>query len=526
MTNDEVGVISKEALRKLGRDAQRNNLLAAKLVADIVRTTLGPKGMDKMLVDSAGEITITNDGATILDSIALEHPVAKLLVRLAKSQEEEVGDGTTTSVLLAGELLARAENLLDKRIHPTTIAKGYKLASDKAIELLSENSFTISTLDELKKIAMTAMTGKIAENYKDKLANLVVEAANVISDGKEFSLDDVKIVKFSGGAIEQSSLVRGVVLDKERPNKSMPARVENARVLALDFPLEVRSPETQARISVSTPDELEAFLKSEERYLGELVGKIRDSGAKAVFCLRGIDELAQYLLAKSNILALRRVPRSDLERIARACKARIVSSEADISPEVLGKCELVEERQEGEEKFVVVRTGEESRYATIVLRGGTQHVLDEIERAVIDGLSDVRVVVRHSHFVCGGGAIEIELARQLREFAKNFEGREQLSIEEFANALESIPETLAENAGLDPLEIVTQLRKAHNQGQTKLGINILSSKIEDMLEAGVIEPAKVKSQAISSASEFASLVLRIDDVLMHEKKSEEKFEVE
>jgi len=507
-------ILPENVSRTFGKDAQRNNILAAKIVADIVKTTLGPKGMDKMLVDGAGNITVTNDGVTILEEMEIDHPAAKMMVEIAKTQESEVGDGTTTAVLLAGKLLENAEKLLDRKIHPTVIVRGYRLAAEKAVHMLNEISSPIKNREVLKQIAMTAMTGKGAEESKEKLSELIVSAVDQIASGKEVNLDDVKIEKIKGEGIRDSELIQGIVIDKDRANSDMPSKIENARILLVDFALELRNPESEAKISVSTPEQLESFIKSEERYLKDMTDKIISSGANVVFCQKGIDDVAQYYLAKSGIFACRRVSKSDLEKLARATSGKILSNLNDINQNMFGKAQVVEEKRKGDDSMTYVSGCSNPKAVTIVVRGGTSHVVDEIERAIKDGLGDVASAVKSGKIVPGGGAVEIELSKRLKAYAKTLGGREQLAIDEFANSLESIPETLAENAGLDPIEITTELKRRHEAGMANHGINLFTNKIEDTLAAGIIEPIKVKSQAINSASEVAMMILRIDDILI------------
>ena len=509
-----VYILPENVSRTLGRDAQRNNILAAKVVADVVKTTLGPKGMDKMLVDATGNITVTNDGVTILEEMEIDHPAAKMMVEIAKTQESEVGDGTTTAAVLGGKLLEQAEALLDRKIHPTVIVKGYRLATEKALELLEELAMPVENKQILKQIASTAMTGKGAEGYKEKLSNIVVEAIEQIAKGREVNLDDVKIQKIKGDSIGDSELVQGIVLDKEKANAAMPSRVEGARILLTDAALELRNPEADTKISVSTPEQLESFIFAEEKRLKDMTDMVITSGANVIFCQKGIDDVAQYYLAKAGVLAVRRVARSDMEKIARATSGAIISNLDDISVELFGTAELVEETKNGDEPMMYIRGCKNPMAVTIVIRGGSNHVIDEIERAIKDGLGDVASAIKSGKIVAGGGAIEIELAKRLRAFAKTIGGREQLAIEVFANALESIPEALAENAGMDAIDVLTELRKLHEGGKINFGLNLLNDNIEDSFAAGVIEPIKVKTQAISSASEFAMMILRIDDILV------------
>ncbi len=509
-----VYILPENVSRTIGRDAQRNNILAAKVVADIVKTTLGPKGMDKMLVDSSGNIIVTNDGVTILEEMEIDHPAAKMMVEIAKTQEAEVGDGTTTVALLAGKLLEKAEKLLDRKIHPTVIVKGYKLAAEKAISVLSDIAIPVENNTVLKQIAMTAMTGKGAEGNKEKLSDLIMRAVNQVAVIKNIDLGDIKIQKLKGEPTDESELIQGIVIDKERANADMPSRIDGAKILLVDFSLELKNPETEAKISVSTPEQLENFIASEERYLKNMTDKIISSGANVVFCQKGIDDVAQYYLAKAGIFAVRRVAKSDLEQIAKATSGKIISNLKDINASQFGKAQVVEEIKKGEDSLTYIRGCGNPRAVTIVVKGSTSHVIDEIERAVKDGLGDVISAVKSGKVVAGGGAVEIELSKRLKAFAKTFSGREQLAIEEFANSLESIPEALAENAGSDPIEIITELKRRHEQGLTNYGLNLFTNRIEDTSAAGILEPLKVKTQAISSASEVAQMILRIDDVLI------------
>ncbi len=513
-------VLPEHVSRLLGREAQRNNILAVKIVADIVKTTLGPRGMDKMLVDAAGNITITNDGVTILEEMELDHPAAKMIVEIAKTQEREVGDGTTTAALLAGRLLECAETLLDRRIHPTVIVRGYQLAVTHALKVLAELSFPADRRELLYQTAMTAMTGKGAEGNKEILSELTVRAIEQIASGRDADLAHIKIEKIEGGSVSDSNLIQGIVLNKERANSEMPSRVENAKILLVDIPLELRSPESETTISISSPEQFESFLEAEERRLKGMSEQIVSSGVNVVFCQKGIDNVAQYYLAKAGVFACRRISRSDIEKLALATAAKIVSNLQEISLTDLGAAALVEEVKLGDDSLTYIHGCSNPRALTIVLRGGTRHVIDEIERAIHDGLSDVASVLRSGRVVCGGGAIEIELSRRLRIFARTVSGREQLVIEEFAHALEAIPEALAENAGLDPIEVVSELKKQHEEGGVRKGLNLLSDKIEDVFAAGIIEPLKVKTQALASASEVATMILRIDDVLMSKEVKE------
>ncbi len=507
-------VMPENVSRTIGREAQRNNILAAKIISDIVKTTLGPKGMDKMLVDSSGNITITNDGVTILQEMEIDHPAAKMIVEIAKTQEDEVGDGTTTAALLVGKLLENAEKLLDRKIHPTLIVKGYKMAAEKSREILDEISLPLSDRNILNQIAMTAMTGKGAEGSREKLSELIVGAVDIVSSGKNISAEDIKIQKVKGDELGESELIKGFVFDKERANVDMPTQLKNAKILLVDFPIELKSPETETRISISTPEQLESFVSSEERYLKDLTAKIVSSGANALFCQKGIDDVAQYYLAKAGIFACRRVSRSDMEKIARATSGKIISNMNDIKENDFGFAGIVEEIRKGDESLIYIKECKNPKTVTIIVKGSSSHSLDETERAIKDGLGDVISAVKSGKVVPGGGAVEVELSKRLRAYAKTIGGREQLAIDEFANSLESVPETLAENAGLDPIDTLTELKRRHEAGSARDGLNLLKDKIEDTFNAGIIEPLKVKLQALQSASEVAQMILRIDDVLV------------
>jgi thermosome len=507
-------ILPENTERTMGKDAQRNNILAAKLVSDAVKTTLGPKGMDKMLVDGIGDITVTNDGVTILEKMDIEHPAAKMMVEISKTQEEEVGDGTTTAVMLAGRLLENAEKLLDLKIHPTVITKGYNMASEKAKEFLQELCVEVTPdkEDVLKHIVMTAMTGKGAESVKEKFADIIVEAVKQIK-GDDINLNNVKIVKNKSSGVGETQLIRGVVIDKERVSIDMPSKVKNPRIALIADALEIKNPEAEAKISISSPNQLQEFMDREEKILKEIVEKIKASNANVIFCQKGIDDVVQYYLAKEKIYACRRIAKSDMENISRATGGKIVSKISELSESELGKAELVEEKKQGDEAMTYVTGCENPKALTILIHGGSEHVMDEMERSIKDGLGDVAAVIRDKKIVAGAGAIEIELAKRIREFSNTLSGREQLAVQEFAEALEYVPLTLAENAGLDPIDILTELKARHDNGEQYAGINIFTNKIENCLEQGIIEPLNIKKQAISSASEVAVMVLRIDDVL-------------
>lgn len=513
-------ILSDNTKRTTGRDAQRMNIMAAKLVAETVRTTLGPKGMDKMIVDSLGDITVTNDGVTILEEMNIEHPAAKMLVEIAKTQENEVGDGTTTAVVLAGELLKKAEALLDQEIHPTVIAKGYRLASEKSREILNNIAEDLASDDGpvLKKIAITAMTGKGAEASKEHLSELVVKAVKrIASKGKDgvvsVDKDDIKIEKKIGGGVEDSQLIEGIVLDKERIHSSMPKRVEDARIALIDSAIEVKNTEIDAKISISDPDKMQAFLDMEENMLRRMVEKIAASKANVVFCQKGVDDMAQHFFAKKGIFVARRVSKSDLEKLAKATGANIVTDLGDLTDKDLGKSGAVEEVKIGDESMIYVMECKNPKAVTMLVRGSTEHVVDEVKRAVEDAIGDCISALKNNKVVAGAGACEMELSKGLIKYSESFGGREQLAVKAFAESMEIIPRTLAENAGLDPIDVLTELRAAHDKKERWAGINVFTGKVMDAWKNGVIEPLKIKTQAVSSAAEVAIMILRIDDVI-------------
>lgn len=509
-------ILREGSQRTAGRDAQGSNIMAAKAVAGAVRTTLGPKGMDKMLVDTMGDVVITNDGVTILKEMDIEHPAAKMMVEIAKTQDQEVGDGTTTAVILAGELLKQAEGLLDQEVHPTVIAAGYRAAADKSMEILKDLAVSVSKKDDnlLQKIAITAMTGKGSESARDELAVMAVNAIkSVVDEDGTVDTDNITVEKKVGGGITDSTLVGGVVIDKERLHPGMPKKVTDARIALLSAALEIEKTEVDAKIQITSPNQLQAFLDQEEAMLKDMVDRILAAGANVVFVQKGIDDLAQHFLAKAGIYSVRRVKKSDMEKLARATGGRIISSIHDLSEKDLGRAGLVEERKVSDEKMTFIEECENPKSVSIILRGGTEHVVDELERAMEDALRVVGVAVEDRMLVVGGGAPEVELALRLRAFASTVGGREQLAIEAFADAMEIVPKTLAENAGLDQIDTLVALRSAHERGMKAAGLNMDSGKPEDMLKLGVVEPLRVKTQAINSAAEAAAMILRIDDVI-------------
>ncbi len=504
----------------MGKDAQRTNIMAAKLVAETVRTTLGPKGMDKMIVDSLGDITVTNDGVTILEEMQIEHPAAKMLVEVAKTQEAEVGDGTTTAVVIAGELLKNAEHLISQNIHPTMIVKGYRIARERALDILNKIAENVKQddIDILQKIAITAMTGKGAESSKEHLATLTVDAVRQVIDDASIDIDDIKIEKKVGGSIEESELIKGIVLDKDRVHSGMPKQVRNAKIALIDAAVEIKNTEIDAKIQISDPSQMGKFLEQEELMLKQKAQKIINSGATVIFCQKGIDDIAQHYLSKAKIYACRRVKKSDMEKLSRATGARIVMNLDDLNKEDLGSAGIVEEIKVNDEALTYVKECKNPKAVTLLVKGGTQHVVDEVERAVKDAVGDVISAIKVGKVVGGAGAPEIELAKQLRDYATTLSGREQLAVSAFADAMEVIPRTLAENAGLDPIDVLASLKAEHDKGKKFAGINVFTGKVMDAWKEGVIEPLKIKTQAVKSASEVAELILRIDDVIAGSSK--------
>jgi len=501
-----------------GRDAQRINILVGRAVAQAVRSTLGPKGMDKMIVDDMGDVTVSNDGATILQEMAIEHPVGKMLVNVAKTQDMEVGDGTTTAVVISGALLEEAETLLDNGIHATSVINGYRLAAKKAIEYLDEISTKVNTKDKkvLYNIAYTTMTGKSAESC-EKLADLVVDAVMQVIDDSEKKIsidqDNIKVEKKEGANMDESELIRGIVLDKEILSPNMPRHVKRARIALLDTALEIKGPETDTKIQISDPLQFQSFLDQEEKMIKGMVNAIKKSGANVVICQKGIDDLAQHFLAKEDILAVRRVKKSDIEKLSKATGATIVTRVNDLTAKDLGDASEVYEKKISGEEMLFITGCKNPKAVTIFIRGGAQHVIEEAERAVVDAIGSVSSAIKAGRVVVGAGACEMALAMRLRNYAKEIGGREQLAIEGFANALESIPKTLAETSGMNQLDILVALRNKHKQGHNEYGVNVFEGKIDDMEKQKVIEPVTIKIQAINSASEVTQMILRIDDVI-------------
>uniref|UniRef100_A0A7C2FHA5 Thermosome subunit n=1 Tax=Thermosphaera aggregans TaxID=54254 RepID=A0A7C2FHA5_9CREN len=526
-------VLKEGTRRTIGREALRGNIAAARALAEVLRTSLGPRGLDKMLVDSFGDVTVTNDGATIVKEMEVQHPAAKLLVEVAKAQDAEVGDGTTSAVVLAGAFLAKAEELLDQNIHPSIIIEGYTKALRESLKILDDIAVKVEPTDKeaLKKVVMTTISSKyIGGNViSNKLADMTIEAALTVAEPKEngsydFRTDDVKIEKKKGGNVIDTQLIKGIVIDKEVVHPGMPRRIEDAKIALLDAALEVEKPEITAKINITSPELIKAFLDEEANLLKEMVEKIASTGANVVICQKGIDEVAQHFLAKKGIMAVRRVKRSDLEKLERASGGKIVSSVRDLKPEDLGYAKLVEERRIGNDKMVFIEGCKNPKAVTILIRGANDMVMDEIERSLKDALNVLRNVMRVPKIVPGGGAVEIELAMKLREFAAKVGGKEQLAIEAFAQAIEEIPLILAESSGKDPLETLMKLRQLHSEGKKYAGIDVLTGEVrENMIEYNVIEPLLVKESMVKTAAEAAITIMKIDDIIAASPvKKEEK----
>jgi thermosome len=520
-------ILKEGTARKRGRDAQTNNIMAAKIIAEVLRTTLGPRGMDKMLIDSLGDITITNDGAAILDEIDVEHPAAKMMVEVAKTQDDMVGDGTTTAVILAGELLQKAEDLLNQNIHPTVIVRGYRNAVEKAVEALQDLAITVDQEDRetLKKVAMTSMGSKAVGGAREHLSEITIDAVRLVAekrgDKMVADIDNIQRVKKEGKSLYDTQLLKGIIVDKEVVHTGMPKQVKNAKIALLDSPLEVEKTEFSAEIRIRDPTQMQAFLDKETTMLKEMVNKIKASGATVLFCQKGIDDMAQHFLAKAGIIAARRVKQSDMEKLARATGGKVITKLDDLQKGDLGKAGLVEERKVGDDKMIFVEKCKDPRSVAILIRAGLERMVDEADRAMNDALSVVADVVEYNKIVAGGGATEGEVAKVLRAYATKVGGREQLAIEAFADSLEIVPKTLAENAGLESIDILVGLRAAHEKKNGHLmGVDVFKGEIVNTYEKGVVEPLKVKEQAVKSAAEVAAMILRIDDVIASTKPKE------
>ena len=517
--NGPVLVLKESALQQKGRDAQQNNIQAAKLVADLVRTSLGPRGLDKMLVDSLGDVTITNDGATILKEIDVQHPAAKMMVEISKTIDNEVGDGTTSSVVFAGALLAKAEELIKKDVHSSVIIEGYQAAADKTLEILSEMAKKIQPDDResLLKIAITSMNSKLISEDSDILSKIVVDSILKITTKKaekySVDLDNIKVEKKAGGSIQDTQLVKGIVLDKEVVHSGMPSKIQGAKIALLNAALEVEKTEMSSEIRISDPTQMQMFLEEENRMLKQMVDKIHDVGANVLLCQKGIDDIAQHYLAKNGILAVRRVKESDMTKLGKATGGRVTTNLDDLTDKDLGSAELVQQKKVESDKWVFIEGCRNPQSVTLLIRGGSQRVVDEVDRSIHDALMVVKDVIEKPAIVAGGGAPEAYVATQLKEWADSFDGREQLAIKKYAEALETIPLTIAENAGMDPIDTMANLRAKQSQGRKWTGIDARNTKIADMLAIDVVEPVAVKEQIVKSATEAACMILRIDDVI-------------
>jgi len=512
-------ILKEGATRSRGRDAQHANIAAARTIAEAVKSTLGPKGMDKMLVDSLGDVTITSDGRKILEEMDVEHPAAKMMVEVAKTQDDEVGDGTTTAVVVAGELLNRAEDLINKNVHPTVVIDGYRKAAEKALETLEKIAIKVEPTDKesLKKVAMTSMASKLVAENREQLADISVDAilhvAQKVRDEYRADLDDIMVEKKAGESITDTKLIMGIVLDKEVVHPGMPKRMEKAKIALVDAALEVEKTEFDAKINIETPDQMEAFLREEENMLRGMVDKVKKSGANVVVCQKGIDDMAQHFLANEGILTVRRAKKSDMEKLAKATGGRVITNLEDFTKADLGYAELVEERKIGDDKMTFIEGCKDPRSVAILIRGGTERIIDEAERSIHDALCVVRDVVQEPKVLAGGGAPEVEMSRALRNYAESLAGRDALAVQSFAEAMESVPVTLGENAGLDPIDILSELRASHEKGETWAGIDVHDGKVKDMEKLEVYDPLVVKKQVIKSATEATTMILKIDDVI-------------
>ncbi len=513
--------------RTRGKDAVGANIMAARVVAEAVRTALGPRGLDKMMVDSLGDVSITNDGATILDKMDVQHPAAKMMVQVAKTQDQEVGDGTTTAVVLAGELLRKAEELLDKQIHPSIVVSGYKKLEKKCDELLEKVAVKIDREDveTMKKAVITALNSKSVTGVKEHFADIAVKAVKTIAeerDGRlEADIDQVSVVKKQGKGLDETELIEGIILDKEVVHTGMPKLVKNAKVALITGNIEVEKTEFDAEIRITSPEQMKAFMDEEKHLIHEMVEKIKSSGANVVIAQKGIDDIAQHAMAKAGILAVRRSKKSDMEKMAKATGATIVSTINDLGPENVGTANHVEEIKIGEDKLVFVKECPYAKAVSILVRGGAQHIVDEAERSVHDALCVARDILEDGYAVAGGGASFVELSQKLKSYAEGIKGKEQLAMMAFADSLEVIPKTLAENAGLDPIDVLAELRAKHEEGGKTYGIDVLSGKVRDMAEIGVLEPLRIVKQALKSATEAAVMILRIDDIVSSKRSEAE-----
>ncbi len=524
LAGQQVLILKEGSTRNRGRDAQRSNITAAIIVSEVVKSTLGPRGMDKMLVDSLGDVTVTNDGATVLDEIDVQNPAAKMMVEVAKTQDDEVGDGTTTAVVLAGELLKRAQDLLDDGVHPTIIVAGFKKAADRAVQIMDSLAESVKLDDKvaLKKVAMTSMHSKGLGGAREHFADIAIEAVKQVTEKRGDSwyadIDNIQLIKKEGKSMLDTELVRGIIVDKEVVHPGMPKQVRNAKIALLDAALEIEKTEISAEIRINDPTQMKAFLDEETQMMKGMVDKIKASGANVVICQKGIDDTTQHYLAKEGMLAVRRIKKSDMEKLARATGGKIITNLDDLKASDLGKAGLVQEKKIGDDKMVFIEDCKDPKSVSVLIRAGLERLVDEAERALNDALSVVSDVVHKPKVVTGAGAIEEELSKKLKEYAAKVGGREQLAIEVFADSLELIPKTLADNAGLDPIDIMVALRSAHEKKDgVNMGVDVFDGKIKDMRKQGVLEPVRVKEQAVKSAAEAASMILRVDDVIASAK---------
>lgn len=520
MSGQQPIIILKEGtVREKGKGAQMNNIMAARAISDAVKSTLGPKGMDKMLVDSMGDATVTNDGATILKEIDVEHPAAKMIVEVAKAQDEECGDGTTSAVILTGELLKYAGDLLEQNIHPTVITHGFKLASEKSIEVLNKLAMPIKPSDKktLRNIAMTSMSSKGASASKEILADVVVDAVTSVvekTDGETYvDMDNIQIQKKHGGVIEDTNIIKGIILDKERVHEGMPKNVKNAKIALVNAAIEVKKTEVDARIQIQDPTQLQAFLDEEEGMLRKMVDSVKKSGANVLICQKGIDDLAQHFLGKAGIFSVRRAKKSDMEKLSKSTGATVVANLDDLTSKDLGAAGNVEEKKIGDDKMTFITGCKNPKAVSILIRGSTEHVVDELERGLHDALFVVKVALEDGKMTAGGGAVATSVSMILRDYAPSVGGREQMAIEAFANAMEVVPKTLAENAGLDPIDMMIEMRRTHKKGNKYAGIDVFNGKVSDMLKNNVIEPLRISVQEVQASTEAATMILRIDDVI-------------
>ncbi|MGQ9679250.1 MAG: thermosome subunit beta [Candidatus Bathyarchaeia archaeon] len=528
LSGQPILILKKDTERSRGSEARSVNIMAAKAIYEVMKTSLGPKGMDKMLVDSFGDVTITNDGATMLKEMDVQHPAAKMMVEVAKTQDDEVGDGTTSVVVLTGGLLSKAEELIDKKIHPTIIIDGYREAKDQALKYIEEVAVRIDPKDRgvLKKIAKTSMASKITANVSEYISDLVVDAILQVAeeeDGRyKVDLDMVKIEKKTGGSLSNTKLVKGLVIDKEVVHSDMPKMVRNAKIAILNTSLEIEKTEFDSKIHIERPDEMQAYLDQEEEMLREMVEKVKKTGANVLFCQKGIDDMAQHFLAREGIMAARRLKKSDIEALAKATGGKVATSLDELSESDLGHCELVEERKIGDDKMIFVEGCKNPKAVSILIRGGTERITDEAERSIHDALCVVRDVVQDPKILAGGGAPEVEASRRLKKYSESLSGRQRLAIEAFSEALLAIPMILAENTGMDPIDTLSELQAKHENGQKWIGVDSLNSKLDDMWSLNIYEPSQVKIQMIKSATEAATMILKIDDIIAAAKSTPPK----